>query len=217
MRPATAKLLPLLVLAATVHHHGHLHGRDAVIVYLTLALGSFESWAGVPGPGESLLIAAGILAGKGHLDLAYVLLTAFGAATVGGIVGWVFGVHAGRRVIEAPGPLLRWRQRVLEQGEEIFARYPPIAIYMAPSWISGIHHVRPAVYLPWNAICTLCWALGIGLASYFIGPPVVHFIAEEGAIAGGIFVVLIVAGVILTWWRRRRLYASEDGPGGGAG
>jgi len=50
----------LLVFALHFFHH-HV-ASAAQIDYLALALGAFASWAGVPGPGEPLLIAAAIVA-----------------------------------------------------------------------------------------------------------------------------------------------------------
>lgn len=205
MRVAVGRLGSVVVLGVAVQHH-HASGDD-LYAYLTLLLFSFESWAGVPGPGESLLIAYGILAGKGHLEVGYVVLAAWGGATLGGIAGWIFGMHAGRRAIEAPGPLRRLRRSALVHGEEIYARFPGLAIVLAPSWISGIHHVRSATYLPWNAISSAMWAFGIGLAAYFVGPPVVRFIADEGLVVAGLFVLLVLVGVALT--RRHRQLQSE--------
>ncbi len=50
----------------------------------------------MPGPGEPVLIAAGVLASKHKLDLATVLVVAWVAATAGGILGWAVGLKAGR-------------------------------------------------------------------------------------------------------------------------
>ena len=57
----------LFVFALHLFHH-HVASR-AQIDYFALALGAFASWVGVPGPGEPLLIAAGIVAAKHKLDI----------------------------------------------------------------------------------------------------------------------------------------------------
>ena len=40
---------------------------------------------------EPVLIAAGVLAARGRLDIASVLLVAWRGATAGGIIGWLIG------------------------------------------------------------------------------------------------------------------------------
>ena len=68
------------------------HVPPANIDYVALALGAFVSWAGVPGPGEPLLIAAAIVAAKHKLDLAPVLIWAFvGAVRAASSAGWPAG------------------------------------------------------------------------------------------------------------------------------
>src|ERR671933_2767424 len=78
---------------------------------------------GVPLPGETALIAAGILASEGHLKIELVILVAAGAAIVGDNVGFWIGRRGGRKLLELPGPLARHRARVLTRGEEVFRRH----------------------------------------------------------------------------------------------
>ena len=125
-----------------LHLHHHFHGPP--VDYVGLAAASVASWIGVPGPGESVLVAAGIFAAKHKLDIAEVLLVAWVAATAGGIAGWLIGMRAGRAVMTAPGPLQRARQKAVERGDEIFGRVPVLAVVLTPSWIAGIHRVRTA-------------------------------------------------------------------------
>jgi membrane protein DedA with SNARE-associated domain len=194
-----------LVLAFSLHHiHIHIHIRARPVEYATLALGAFASAAGTPGPGEPLLIAAGILAAKHRLDLIDVLLVAFTASTAGGIVGWIAGLKAGRAVLAGPGPLRRLRLRALERGDEVFARWPALGVIVTPSWVAGIHHVRPGTYLLWNVVSSALWAGGIGLGAYFVGPPVVHFVDEVGWLTLLGAGVLVAAAVIIEVLRIRR-------------
>ena len=205
-----AQLVSAVVhVSGTIHHP--LHG--APFGYAGLALGAFASWVGVPGPGEPLLIAAGVLAAQHRLDIATVLLVAWVAATVGGIVGWVIGLKAGRAVLVAPGPLLHLRIGAVARGETVFARFAVIAIVMTPSWIAGMHRVGAAVYLPTNAASAALWAGGIGLGAYFIGPTVVDFVQDLGLVSVVGIVLLIVAGVVIEIRRRR----GHAGPAGGSG
>jgi membrane protein DedA with SNARE-associated domain len=205
LRPDVA-LKALLVLALSVHLHQHFHGPP--FDYAALGAASFASWVGVPGPGEPLLIAAGVLAAKHKLNLVEVLLVATGTATLGGIVGWWIGMKAGRRLLVTPGPLHHFRQRALERGDEVFERWAAPAVLLTTSWIAGIHHVRATVYLLWNLIGAVLWAVGIGLGGYFAGPPIVDFVNDLGWVTVLGIVALVSAGVALEVARRHHKRAA---------
>jgi membrane protein DedA with SNARE-associated domain len=180
------------------------HVPAANIDYVALAIGAFASWAGLPGPGEPLLIAAAIVAAKHKLDITPVLVWAFVGASVGGVVGWLAGRIAGRSVMTAPGPLRGLRLRAVERGEEVFRRMTVIAILLTPAWVAGIHRVGTGVYLVTNALSAVAWAAGIGLAAYYAGPPVLDVLADVGWISAIGLGLLVVAGIAFEVVRRRR-------------
>jgi membrane protein DedA with SNARE-associated domain len=192
-----------LFVPAILHHFLH-HVPPANIDYLALALGAFASWAGLPGPGEPLLIAAAIVAAQHKLDITPVLIWAFVGAVAGGIVGWGFGWVAGRSVMTAKGPLYRLRLRAVERGEEVFQRLTVIAILLAPSWVAGIHRSGIVIYNVTNVVSAAVWAVGIGLAAYYVGPSVLDWITDVGTVTAIGFGVLVLVGVGLEVMRRRR-------------
>jgi membrane protein DedA with SNARE-associated domain len=199
-----AVLLPVLALLH-IHFHHEFHGPPFDYVGLALAAGA--SWVGIPGPGEPLLIAAGVLAAKHQLAIGSVVLVAWVAATIGGVIGWLMGMVAGRALLTAPGPLRSFRIATAERGEEIFQRHPVIAIVVTPSWIAGIHRVRSAIYQPTNAGSALLWAAGLGFGSYLIGPSVLDLFQDVGLVFGlilGVAIVVIVLAEIRRRTRRRR-------------
>jgi membrane protein DedA with SNARE-associated domain len=196
----------LLILGLALRLHHQFHGPP--IDYAGLAAAAAASWAGVPGPGEPVLIAAGIFAARHKLDIASVVVVAWAGAFAGGIVGWALGFKAGRAVITAPGPLLRLRRRAVEHGEEVFARWAVLAIVFTPSWIAGIHRVRARLYVPVNAIASAGWAAGIGLGAYYVGPTVVDFVGDLG-IATIVVIVFLAVAVAASAMRRRRRAARE--------
>jgi len=192
----------LLVYALQVFHH-HV-ASTAQIDYVALALGAFASWVGLPGPGEPLLIAAAVIAAKHKLDITPVLIWAFVGALAGGLVGWLVGWYAGRTVMTAPGPLRTLRLRAVERGEEVFDRLTVIAILLAPSWVAGINRVGPVLYNVTNLVSAAVWAIGIGLAAYYVGPPVLDILSDVGTVTAIGLVALVLVGVGLEIKRRRR-------------
>jgi membrane protein DedA with SNARE-associated domain len=202
----------ITLVAAAIHLHIHLrlhvhvhfhrfHGPP--FDYGGLALGAVVSWIFGIGPGEPLLIAAAVIAAKHKLDLTEVLLVAWLGATAGGVIGWLIGYRAGRAIIAAPGPFRRGRLKALERGERIFHRATWTAVILTPSWLAGVHRVRWTVYLPANAVSAAIWAFGIGLGSYFIGPPVADLFDDVGAVGLIIIGGLVVAGGLAEYARRR--------------
>jgi membrane protein DedA with SNARE-associated domain len=193
------KVSSLLVLALLRHH---FHGPP--VDYWAVAVASAASWLGVPGPGEPVLIAAAVLAAHHRLDITTVIGVAFVFAVAGGVAGWLIGKMLGRSVLETRGPLLRFRLRALSRGDEIFGRYPVLAIVLTPSWVAGIHQVKTGVYQITNVATAFIWAVGIGLAAYFIGPAVIDAVEDLGWVTAVGLGLLIAAGVGIEIRRRRR-------------
>lgn len=185
------------MVAAAIHLHLHLHFHHfhgPPFDYGGLAIAALVSWIVGIGPGEPLLIAAAVLAARHKLDLTEVLLIAWLGANVGGVIGWLIGMRAGRAVIEARGPFRKARLRTLARGERIFQRATVTAVIVTPSWLAGVHGVRWPVYLFANAVSAAIWAVGIGVGAFLIGPPVADLFDDAGRVGLVIIVALIVAG-----------------------
>ena len=192
--------LQLSTLAA-LHLHIHLHPRGPGIDYVGVLLASGASWAGLPGPGEALLIAAAIAAAHHHLDLASIILVAWAGATAGGMLGWFVGRRAGRGVLGAPGPLHGVRLALIDSGDRFFARYGVVAVLLVPSWVAGIVRMRASLYVPVNAASAAVWALAIGLTAYWVGPPIADVAADEGLLAW-VVVGALIAGFAIVLARK---------------
>lgn len=192
----------MLLFALSLRMHHHFKGPP--LDYWALAAAAAASWAGVPGPGEPVLIAGAVFAAQHRLDIVSVLLVAWAGATAGGVLGWLVGRKLGRAVLLAPGPLLRARESATERGERIFQRVPMIAVLLTPSWVAGTLSVGARLYLPVNALSAALWAGGIGLGAYFAGPTVIDVVDDLGWVLGSLLVLLVVIAVGGTVLQRRR-------------
>ena len=209
-------LVPVLALLH-LHLRHDFHGSSTD--YFGVALAAGASWVGIPGPGEPVLIAAAVLAAQHRLDIGGVIAVAWAGATLGGAVGWMIGLKAGRNLLTGRGPLRSLRLAAVARGERVFERYPVTAIILSPSWIAGIHGVRARVYQPVNALSAALWAGGIGLSAYLIGPAVLDFVGDLGLVTGTVVVVVLVGCLVLEIRRRRRRrgrVAGTDEPQAGA-
>jgi membrane protein DedA with SNARE-associated domain len=168
--------------------------------------------SGVPVPGETALIAAGVLASRPNasLTLPAVIATAAVAAIVGDNVGYLIGRHGGRRLLERPGRFARQRAKVLEVGEPFFERHGPKAVFLGrwilglrvwASWLAGITHMPWRSFLMYNALGGISWAVTIGVLAYVAGSGIAALIRDVGI---GALVLVAVAAVTLYVLRRRR-------------
>jgi membrane protein DedA with SNARE-associated domain len=168
---------------------------------------------GVPVPGETALLTAGVLASRGHLDIVVVIAVAAAAAIVGDNVGFMIGRKLGRRVLLAPGPFERHRRRVIELGEPFFERHGPKAVFLGrwvaglritSAWLAGVNRMSWPTFLFWNALGGIAWATSVSLLAFFAGrgaARIVHYLGFGGA---GIVIAGALAAALVVRRRRRR-------------
>ena len=107
-------------MSGLVQHYGLL----ALFVIVMLESG------GVPLPGETALIAAGIFASRGRLDIAAVIAVAATAAIVGDNLGYWIGRTGGRRLLDRWGRVTRVSERALPWAEGFFQRHGAKTIFL---------------------------------------------------------------------------------------
>jgi membrane protein DedA with SNARE-associated domain len=194
----------MLLLGLHVHVHLFHHVKGPAFDYVGVGLAAFASWAGLPGPGEALLLAAGVFAARHKLDITPVLVVAFVGATAGGIVGWLAGLVAGRSALTAPGPFRSIRLDAVERGEQAFKRLQVAAILLTPPWVAGIFRARAGLYNLVNALSAAVWAVAVGVGGYYIGPPVLDVIGDMGIVGLILAILVVVLGAATTLIRRQR-------------
>lgn len=173
------------------------------------------SWAGFPVAGQAALVAAGVLASDGQLNVVAVLVGGSVASGLGGVAAYLIGLHGGRAAILAPGPLYGWRMRALAKGEQLFHRYGALAVFFAPMWLAGIHRMPWRRFLMWNALAAAAWTVAAGLGGYLVGPAITD-VLKRGTIAVlAAIAVLASAALLYRWWTRRRARAAAPAGDGG--
>jgi len=172
--------------------------------------------AGAIVPGETSLIVAAALASQGQLSLPLVIAVAAGAAIVGDNVGYVIGRKGLRRLIDRPGRWAAGRRRLVERGEEFFARTGSAAVFfgrwlpamrVVTSWLAGADRMPWRRFLIWNALGGISWASTVGVLAYVLGR------SASGSLGAIGFVGLGVAAIVYLITRvRRRLHARSRKP-----
>jgi membrane-associated protein len=165
---------------------------------------------GIPVPGETALVAAGVLASHGDIHIERIIAIAALAAMLGDNVGYAIGRTGGRRLLERDGLLAHHRRRILEHGEPFFERHGAKAVFLgrwiavlriAAAWLAGVHRMPWRRFLFWNALGAIAWATSVGLLAYYLGPAAERVFHVVG-LAGVSVAVLVAAGVAL--WRMRQ-------------
>jgi membrane protein DedA with SNARE-associated domain len=188
------------------------------IAYPVLFLLVAAESSGVPLPGETSLIAAGVLASQGQLSLALVIVIAAAAAIVGDNVGYVLG-RTGLRRLLARGEK---RERLLQRGEEFFARHGGKAVLFGRfvtgvrvviAWAAGTSDYPWPRFFAWNALGGICWAVTVASAAYGLGAAAKRDITLAGLLVLGLVLVAAAAYGGVWLWRRRasRRPASASG------
>src|ERR1700722_14587789 len=105
--------------------------RNAVVHYgyWAVAAALLLENAGVPGPGETILLLASFMAySERELQLGWIIVVATIAATVGDNLGFALGYYGGRPLLERYQNIFRISDSALSRGERLFARYGAVTI-----------------------------------------------------------------------------------------
>jgi membrane protein DedA with SNARE-associated domain len=173
----------------------------------------FVETAGVPLPGETALIVAGILASQGKLDITYVIVVAAVAAILGDNTGYWIAREWGRALIERSPRLQGVAARTLPRTERFFERHGGKTIFLArfvaflrftAAWAAGLGKMHWLHFFVWNAAGGIAWAVTIGLVSYYAGRAAADAINKYGLYAGAAVVAIVVLGYVGLHLRRRR-------------
>lgn len=169
--------------------------------------------AGVPLPGETALIAAAILAARGHYSIVEVIVVAALAAIIGDNIGYWIGRTGGRALLERWGPIKRYSERVLPPGERFFRKHGGKTVFIGrfvsvlrvtAAWLAGITHMPWWRFFIWNATGGIIWATLVSLLAYYFGKAAADAVATYGIYALVAIVVLAaIAFVVMRVVKKR--------------
>jgi membrane protein DedA with SNARE-associated domain len=188
--------------------------RNAVVQYGYWAVGAallLEN-AGVPVPGETILLLASFLAYSEHaLRLPWIVFVATIAATLGDNLGFAVGYYGGRPLLSRYQAFFRIQDRTLQRGEGLFARYGAITIFFA-RFVFGMRIIAGpmagVLRMPWrkfmifNFLGAALWVTVISGAGYLFGQHWERLQRDVKRIDISIAILFLFAAAFL-WWRRR--------------
>ena len=109
-----------------LRNYFHTHG------YWTLAVTLLLENAGIPLPGETMLLLASFLASQEHqLHLTLIIIVAIAACTLGDNLGYWIGFHGGRPLLHRYQRFFRVSDEKIARGEKLFNRFGPATVFFA--------------------------------------------------------------------------------------
>jgi membrane protein DedA with SNARE-associated domain len=168
----------------------------------------FLETAGLPLPGETSLLFAGVASSTGRIDVFWTIVVGATAAILGDNVGYAIGRFGGRRLVMKLAHIggieksLAWGEAYFERRGGItvfFARWLP-GLRIFGAWIAGMVHMKWWKFAIWNAAGGIAWTTSIVLLGHFFGKSI--HVVERVLGIGGVIALLVVAVALIVLWRR---------------
>jgi membrane protein DedA with SNARE-associated domain len=183
------------------------------LAHLAPLLGHYGYWAvgavvlvedfGVPAPGETILLAAGVYAGTGRLNVVAVAVIAFAAAVVGDNIGYGIGRLGGRPFAHRWGRYVFLTPKRFQAAEEFFGRHGGKIVTVA-RFIEGLRQANGIIagttgmhwrrFLAFNALGAALWVGLWTTLAYLVGS---HITAVYDEISRYQLYVLVAAGALI--------------------
>ena len=171
------------------------------------------AFVGLIAPGETAVVLGGVVAARGGVDLAPMLLIVWLSAAAGDFVSFMLGRKLGRRFLVTRGPRLGITGERLARVDAFFDRHGPKAILVgrfigiiravAP-FLAGSSGMRLRSFLPWSLLGTAAWATAFVVVGYAFEE---SFSSAADLLTHGLFAAAVVAAAVLAF-RAHRLQRS---------
>jgi membrane protein DedA with SNARE-associated domain len=166
--------------------------------------------AGVPLPGETILVAAALFAATtGQISIVVVVLASAGGAIVGDGIGYMVGRRFGLPLIRRYGRYIRLDENRLLIGRYLFFRYGNVVVFFGrfvavlrifAALLAGANRMPAGRFFFFNITGGVCWACLFGFGAYAVGAGIYTISGTLSVISLG---VLIATAFALSIFMRR--------------
>jgi membrane protein DedA with SNARE-associated domain len=173
---------------------------------------------GVPVPGETMLIAAAVFAGSGHMNIAVVILVAVAGAIIGDNIGFAIGHFGGRPLVERFGRYIFLTPERLDRAQDFMNRHGGKVVTVARfveglrqanGLLAGIAGMHWAKFLVFNALGAVLWVGTWAGLGYLAGQNIVEIYATFDRYKWyAIPAIAVLAAILITRRVRHRRAAS---------
>ena len=184
--------------------------------YAVVFVGVFLENTGLPVPGETALLAGAALAHFGRLAIAWVVVTAVGAAILGDNLGFLIGRRYGRGLIVRYGAHVGLTRARLDEFDRFFLRHGGRTVFIARfitglrvfgALLAGASGLQWPTFLFYNAAGAVAWSMAIAAAGYSLAyswETLERWIGRSGLIA----LAAVAALITVAFLRGRRAHDS---------
>jgi membrane protein DedA with SNARE-associated domain len=175
--------------------------------YGALAAGVLLENAGVPVPGETMLLTAAALAARGRRSIVVVAIVAATAAILGDNIGFAIGRAGGRPALERFGKWVFMTPERLDAVDRFFDRRGPLAVVGARfvpalrvvgALGAGASRMRWRSFVLFNAIGAVAWATVVSALGYGGSSAIAAAVPWLRAAHAGTWGLLVVTAATLT-------------------
>ncbi len=184
--------------------------------YWAVFFGVMLENAGVPVPGETILLVAGYFASTGEFHLGLVMLTAATGAVIGDNIGFAIGHHFGRNVLLRVGRFFFLTPKRFAYMENYFERHGNKTILVArfitglrvfAALLAGASKMPWRIFLVFNVAGAILWSVCITMLGYLFGqslPLLIKWVGRSGTV---LLISAVVIAVVV--WRVQKHRKSD--------
>ena len=185
--------------------------------YWAVFFGVMLENAGLPIPGETILLVAGYFCSREGFHLEIVMLVAACGAVVGDNIGFAIGHHYGRGILLRFGRFVFLTPKRLEHMEAYFKSHGNKTVLIArfitglrvfAALLAGASMMRWRIFFIYNVAGAVMWSVVITTLGYLFGQSLPLVVAWVGR-TGTILLVVGVIVIVVIW--RVRPSVSEEG------
>ena len=194
----------------------HLHGAIATYGYLAIFVIVGMESAGIPMPGETVLVTAAILAGEGTLRIYGVIGAAAAGAIVGDNCGYWVGREFGFPLVYRYGRYVRLDERRLKLGQYLFLKHGGKIVFFGrfvavlrafAAFLAGVNRFNWEEFFLYNAAGGIVWASIFGFGGFWLGRAFEHYARPVGVAA---LIAAVIGSVLAARFIRSHEQALED-------
>jgi membrane protein DedA with SNARE-associated domain len=175
---------------------------------------------GIPVPGETMLVTAGIYAGTtGRLSIFWVIVASSAGAIVGDNIGYLVGRTGGYRLLKRYGRYIRLEENRLRLGQYLFDKHGSKVVFFGrfvsvlrifAAFLAGVNRMRWRRFLVFNAAGGIIWSTIYGVAAYLLGKQLLQLSGRVDLVLAIVGLGVIIAAIVVLRRNEARLQREAD-------
>lgn len=184
--------------------------------YALVAVFLFIEALGVPIPGETVLVTAAAVAGRGTLSIAGVMLSAFAGTVLGGQAAYWLGARAGRGLLVRHGRWVGLTEKRLDKTYRFFQSHGAKTVLLGRfvavvrsfiGILAGLSGMPMRRFAPYNAAGGALWVATFSVLGYSFGrnlPKLERYIGRASLVLALLVAVVAIVVFLSRWFAKNR-------------